>query len=66
MERRSGYLTISLKNNFKERYVYRKNKSEREIVLNNLAKYIVKHNKTEGHIKYVVGFMFCQVFCQVY
>ena len=48
------------------RDIFRADKSEREIVLSNLAKYIVKHNKTQGHIKYVVGFMFCQVKVAVY
>ena len=30
--------------------IFRNDESEREIVLNNIAKYIVKHNETQGHI----------------
>ena len=34
---------------------------QRGLVLNNIAKYVVKMNNTRAHVKYVWGFMFCQV-----
>jgi len=34
---------------------------DREMVSNNIAKFVAKQNKTSGHLKYAVSFMFCQV-----
>ena len=33
---------------------------QKDIVVNNVAKFIVKHNNTRSHLKYAVSFMFCQ------
>ena len=34
---------------------------QREIVVENVAKFIVKHNNSRSHLKYAVSFMACQV-----
>ena len=34
---------------------------QREIVVNNVAKFILKHNNSRSHLKYAVSFMVCQV-----
>ena len=34
---------------------------QREIVVNNVAKFIVKHNNSRSHLKYAVSFMVCQI-----
>ena len=34
---------------------------QREIVVENVAKFIVKHNNSRSHLKYAVSFMLCQV-----
>ena len=34
---------------------------QREIVVENVAKFIVKHNNSRSHLKYSVSFMVCQI-----
>ena len=41
--------------------VTRGSPEERDLVLTNIAKYIVKVNNSRGHVKYAAGFMACQV-----
>ena len=41
--------------------VTRGSPEERDLVLTNIAKYIVKVNNSRGHVKYAAGFMVCQV-----
>jgi len=33
---------------------------QREIVVNNVAKFVVRHNNTRSHVKYAFSFMMCQ------
>jgi len=35
--------------------------SARQTIINNIAKFIAKQNKTKGHVKYAASFMICQV-----
>lgn len=35
--------------------------AERETIINNIAKFVAKQNKTTGHVMYAVSFMSCQV-----
>eukprot|EP00092_Neocalanus_flemingeri_P023947 GFUD01025978.1.p1 GENE.GFUD01025978.1~~GFUD01025978.1.p1 ORF type:complete len:471 (+),score=106.96 GFUD01025978.1:85-1497(+) len=39
----------------------RKMHEERETIIDNIAKFVSKHNKTSGHVKYAISFVFCQV-----
>ena len=40
--------------------VFRANE-DRENIIDNIAQFVTKQNKTSGHKKYAIYFMFCQV-----